>query len=490
MHASMALFNAFCDRVPMLVLGATGPLDAAERRPWIDWIHTATDQAALVRPFLKWDDQPGSVEAAAQSLARAAMLSTTRPCAPVYVCLDAALQEERLTEPVQLPPAARFRPAPPPHAAPELVEEIAELLRRARKPVILAGRGSRSESAWCGRVELAERIGARVFTHLKLPAAFPTDHPLHAAPPSTFPSPELCNALKEADVIVALDWLDLGGALERTAAGGEIAGTIVSVSLDQQLHGGWGKEHLTPVPADFRLLADPDAFVRQLLAELPAAASESPAGIPRVVAAPAGDGPLTLADIALALGAATGEQDVTLIRVPTSWPGGLWSFRSPLDYLGADGGEGLGSGPGLAIGAALALNGSGRLPLAILGDGDFLMGANALWTAARYGIPLMILVANNRSFFNDEVHQQHVAERRGRPTENRWIGQRIDDPRVDLASLARSQGLVGYGPVSSRDELASVTARAVAEVRAGAPVVIDALVGTDTGPPKILLSKR
>jgi thiamine pyrophosphate-dependent acetolactate synthase large subunit-like protein len=490
MHASMAIFNAFCDRVPMLVLGATGPLDAAKRRPWIDWLHTAVDQAALVRPFLKWDDQPSSIEAAVQSLARAHMLSTTGPCAPVYVCLDSALQEERLAGPVELPPIDRFQGAMPPHADPHLVSELAVLLRGARRPVVLAGRGSRDGAAWQARIELAERLGARVFTHLKLPAAFPTDHPLHAAPPSTFPSAELCGVLREADVILSLEWLDLGGTLERAAAGRRIDGTIASVSLDQLLHNGWGKEHFSPVPADVRVLADADAVVRQLLsAELaPAARAVSAPERGGVSKRVQGHRTLSLADVAITLDDAVGEQEVTLIRVPTAWAGDLWHFRAPLDYLGADGGEGIGSGPGLAIGAAIALEGTGRLPVAILGDGDFLMGANAMWTAARYGIPLLVLVANNRSFFNDEVHQQHVAEARGRPVENRWIGQRIDDPAVDIAALARSHGTLGYGPVRGRDELATAMAVAVAEVRGGAPVVVDVLV--DTGVPNILLGKH
>jgi thiamine pyrophosphate-dependent acetolactate synthase large subunit-like protein len=490
MHASMAIFNAFCDRVPMLVLGATGPLDAAERRPWIDWLHTAVDQAALVRPFLKWDDQPGSVDAAVQSLARAYVLSTTRPCAPVYLCLDSSLQERRLTAPVELPPIERFRPPPPPNADPSLVTELADRLRGARSPVLLAGRGSRSEAAWRARIELAERLGAKVFTHLKLPAAFPTGHPLHAAPPSTFPSAELCAAVRQADVILSLDWLDLGGTLERAAAGGRIEGMIVSVSLDELLHNGWGKEHFSPFPADVRLLADADAFVRQLLSAdlaLPAEAAPAPSR-GRVSHGGEGRGALGLGDVAIALDEAAGEQEVTLIRVPSAWPGDLWRFSLPLDYLGADGGEGIGSGPGLAIGAAVALEETGRLPVAILGDGDFLMGANAMWTAARYGIPLLVVVANNRSFFNDEIHQQHVAGTRGRPVENRWIGQRIDNPAVDIAALARSQGALGYGPVRRRDELATAMTMAVAEVRGGAPVVIDVLV--DSVVPKILLGKR
>jgi thiamine pyrophosphate-dependent acetolactate synthase large subunit-like protein len=87
MHATMAIYNAFCDRVPMLILGATGPLDASKRRPWIDWLHTATDQAALIRHFIKFDDQPHSPNAAIASLVHATAATSTKPTAPVYVCL-------------------------------------------------------------------------------------------------------------------------------------------------------------------------------------------------------------------------------------------------------------------------------------------------------------------------------------------------------------------------------------------------------------------
>ena len=99
----------------------------------------------------------------------------------------------------------------------------------------------------------------------------------------------------------------------------------------------------------------------------------------------------------------------------------------------------------MSVGAALALRGSGRLPIAVLGDGDTLMGITALWTAVHYRIPLMIVVANNNSFFNDELHQDRMARQRGRPVANRWIGQRIADPEPDLGMLARAQGGEGFG---------------------------------------------
>jgi thiamine pyrophosphate-dependent acetolactate synthase large subunit-like protein len=136
----------------------------------------------------------------------------------------------------------------------------------------------------------------------------------------------------------------------------------------------------------------------------------------------------------------------------------------------------------MAVGAALALQGTGRIPVAVLGDGDFLMGSNAIWTAARYRIPLLIVVANNRSFFNDEIHQQNVAIRRGRPVENRWIGQHIRNPDPDLSALATSLGLVGLGPVSNKDELPKVLENALGLVRDGESVVVDVHIGTEGYP--------
>jgi thiamine pyrophosphate-dependent acetolactate synthase large subunit-like protein len=144
-----------------------------------------------------------------------------------------------------------------------------------------------------------------------------------------------------------------------------------------------------------------------------------------------------------------------------------------LDFLGGDGGGGIGAGPGISVGAALALIGTGRLPVSICGDGDFLMGATALWTAVHSRIPLLLIVANNRSFFNDELHQERVARMRGRPVENRWIGQRISDPDIDHAGLARAQGATGFGPVTEAADLEAALGAAVDVVQAGGVAVVD-----------------
>ncbi len=151
-HATMAIFNAWCDRMPVLIVGATGPVDAAKRRPWIDWIHTARDQGAIVRPYVKWDDQPASPAAARESLLRAMWQAQSAPQGPVYVNFDAEMQEAPL--PAPLPPiaAGRYTPATPSAAAAESIARAADLLRTAKHPLLLIGRVSRDLAAWdCAR---------------------------------------------------------------------------------------------------------------------------------------------------------------------------------------------------------------------------------------------------------------------------------------------------------------------------------------------------
>jgi thiamine pyrophosphate-dependent acetolactate synthase large subunit-like protein len=477
MHATMALFNAWCDRVPMLVIGATGPLDAAERRPWIDWIHTAVDQGALVRPFIKWDDQPGSAQAGVEALVRADQVTRTHPSAPVYVCFDAAIQEAPLEQEVVFPDLARHRPPRPPGADAEVLERLLGELDRAKAPLILAGRVNRSDEAWAARVRVAERLGARVLTDLKTPGSFPSAHPLNSAVPGTFLTPSGAALLRAADYVLALDWVDLAGTLSQAAPAGAM---IASCSLDHTLHGGWSKDHFALAPVDLPIEADPDALVAQLDARLsgpprePWAFSLPPAPEPEPLAGPG----VTIGELAGALSRALAGRPACLVRLPLSWDGADLALSGPLDYLGQDGGAGLGSGPGMAVGAALALAGEERLAVAVLGDGDTLMGASALWTAAHCGLRLLVLVANNRSFFNDEVHQERVALRRGRPVENRWIGQRIDGPPPDFAGLAGSLGFTGHGPIEEPAELEAVLAQAVGEAIAGACVLVDVRTST------------
>lgn len=481
MHGTMAIFNAFADRVPMLILGATGPMDAAERRPWIDWLHTAQDQAALVRSFLKWDDQPGSVAATPESMLRGWKLSHTAPAAPVYINLDASDQEAPVTEAVPLPDPARFAPPAPPVPDPKVLEAARGAIGRAERPVILFGRGARTGAAMADRVALAERLGAAMLSDLKTGAMVPTDHPLHVGPPFNKLPPAAREVVRNADLVLSLGWTDLGGLLKQAFGTGTPEVTVVQAGLDHQLHSGWNQEHYALPPVDVDLACDADAAVRALLAVLPRAAPRTPA-LPEVAPPAEGSGDaLTNRDVARALKAAAGDQPITFAALARGFPVDILPHRHPLDYLGKDGGGGIGSGPGLTVGAALALKDSGRLVVGSLGDGDTLMSVNALWTAAKYRIPALFVIANNRSYFNDELHQENVAIARGRNPANAWIGQRLDEPAPDIAGLARSQGVQATGPVTSLEGLAAAMRDGVATVRGGRPYLIDVHIDARQG---------
>ncbi|HVH75114.1 MAG TPA: thiamine pyrophosphate-binding protein [Stellaceae bacterium] len=489
MHATMAIFNAWCDRAPVIVLGATGALDAVRRRPWIEWIHTARDQGALIRNFIKWDDQPSSIGAAQEAILRANMIAQTGPKGPVYLNFELALQEDPIEAVPPLPEVARFRPPPSPQPSGALVEEAARLLAGAQRPVILMGRCSRDEAAWERRIALAEALGARVATDRKAGAAFPSDHPLHASGPATALNADGNKAVAEADAILSLDWIDLAGTLKTACGGKAPQGRVIQVSLDQYVHNGWSMDYQGLPPTDVYLLSDPDAAVAPLLAAVKELRREAPPlpgrrerkGPPPLPALDEAGG-IEVPHLATALKAVLGESPVSMVRLPLSWGEHLWDFNHPLDFLGADGGGGIGSGPGMAVGAALALRETNRLPVAILGDGDYLMGVTALWTAVRNNIPLLVVIANNRSFFNDELHQERVARERGRPVENRWIGQAIRGPDIDLATLARGQGAVGIGPVEDPKKLVPAITEAVAAVKGGAVAVVDVRVAVGYDP--------
>src|SRR5579859_3435503 len=470
MHATMAIFNAWCDRVPMLILGATGPWDAARRRPWIDWIHTASDQGALVRDYTKWDNQPGSVAAAYEALMRAVQMASTPPRGPTYINLDAALQEAKIGPLPPLPEVSRFRPADPVQPEPAAIARAAQLLSSAKNPAMLMGRVSRSETAWKQRIALAEKVQAKVFTDMKAACAFPTDHPLHAAPPATFPDGKL---LRDCDVIASFDWIDTAGTLKVAWGDALVSAKVIRVSADAHIHRGWSMDYQGLPPADVYLMCEPDVAVPLLLDAVRA----RPAVVsPKRVDESPPDSALSIRALARAFNEATEGMDICLAKLPLGWNGAYRHFRHPLDYLGADGGGGVGAGPGLTVGSALALKGSNRTVVGIVGDGDFLMGNTAVWTAAHYKLPCLFIVANNRSFYNDEMHQERVAKERGRPVENKWIGQRIDEPDIDIAAMGRAQGAIGIGPVKELRELKPAIEQGLKHVKGGAVCVIDVRV--------------
>ena len=473
LHASMAIFNAWCARVPILMLGATGPMDAEQRRPWIEWIHTCADQASLVRDFVKWDNQPSSVPAAYEALLRASQIAQTSPQGPVYINLDVGLQEQKLGALPPLPDVKRYAPPAPAAPSAAALREAANLLSNAKRPLILAGRSSLSMEDWNRRVALAEKLNAYVLTDPRVGASFPTDHRLHpAAPVPMRPSAAAVQLIKEADVILSLDWVDLGGLFKQATGQASVSAKVINASCDVYSHRATTMEYQILPPADVALLCDPDVAVAALLDVVKARPEAAPAPKETPVKRPETK-EIAIYDIAQAFNKATEGMDICLARHPIGWNSRYRHFRHPLDYLGGDGGGGLGAGPGTTAGAALALKGTNRIVAAVLGDGDFLMGVTAIWTAVRYDMPCLMIISNNRGYYNDEVHQSNVAKTRSRPMENKWIGQRIIGPDVDLAMMGRAQGAIGIGPIIDVKDLQPAIEQGLKHVREGKVCVID-----------------
>ena len=268
-HASMAIYNAWADRLPVIVLGGTGPMDSANRRPWIDWVHTALVQGNLVRDFVKWDDQPASVEAVPDSFIRAYRLATTEPQAPFYICYDGDVQEKQLDGEVSFPSLDRY-PAPLPVQAPEEgFNKTISWLLEAKKPVIIADWVGRKEAGFQALGELAEMLAAPVLDQFGR-FNFPVQHPLNLTGQSD-------KVIPQADLILALDVPDLEGATTRRAQekGNRRPSPlirpntkIINVGLDDLLVRAWATDFNKLREADLMITADTSVLLPELVRRL------------------------------------------------------------------------------------------------------------------------------------------------------------------------------------------------------------------------------
>ena len=494
-HASMAIFNAWCDRAPMLVMGGTGPMAVEQRRPWIDWIHTALVQGQAVRDFVKWDDQPASLASIPEAIIRGYRIAMTEPKGPVYLCFDAALQEMPLSEDVPVPEVARYAPPAPIAADAAALDEAAGLLRDAERPVIIAEYLGRAPAAVDALVGLAELLAAPVidlYGHGRF--NFPNTHPL-----------DLTGAEKEllaaADVVLALDVVDLYGALARadrlTRRSEPVlpeSAKVIHITMADVAIRSWVTAYQRLAPVDVPILADTaaaltaclralgadgEAAARRLRAERLRARHEALRREARTACEESwNDRPIAPARLASEVWDVLRGEDWVLVNgTLDGWARSLWEWVHPHQYLGNSGGAGLGYGAGASIGAALAHRGTGRVCVDLQPDGDLLYTPSAIWTAAHHRIPVLFVVCNNRTYYNDENHQALVARARGRPVENRVVGIRIEDPPVDFAAMARAFGAYGVGPVEDPEQIAPALGGAMRAVKEGGrPAVVDVVI--------------
>jgi thiamine pyrophosphate-dependent acetolactate synthase large subunit-like protein len=493
-HASMAIYNAWADRLPVIVLGGTGPMDSANRRPWIDWVHTANVQGNLVRDFCKWDDQPGSVEAVPESFIRGYRLATTDPMGPVYICYDSDVQEKRLNGEIRVD-ISRY-PAPLPMQASE--EGFARTLRMilaAKRPVILADWVGRREAGFIALGELAEMLAAPVLDQFGR-FNFPAHHRLNL-------TGQADKVIPQADLILAFDVPDLEGAAARRAQDrGNRKATpllspdakIINVSLDDLLVRAWATDFNKLREADLMILADTSVFLPELVTRLKAEKkldalkadidkrrvdweklyAEKRAALEKETRTKWDEKPVSMTRLYAELGEALKAEDWVLTNGSSQGKENLCLPAAKFNQiLGKYKGGGLGYGLPASLGAALAHKGSGKFCVDIQPDGDLLFTVSALWTAAHHQIPLLIVVCSNRSYFNDEEHQERVAIVRNRPVENKTIGIRIEEPNVDFGAMARTYGCWGAGPINEPKDLVKTLREAVKVVKEGKPALVD-----------------
>jgi acetolactate synthase-1/2/3 large subunit len=493
-HATMGIYNAWCDRVPVyLVIGNI--VGADKRGLRAEWAHSAIDPAALVRDFVKWDDQPASLQHFAESAVRACKIAMTPPMGPVLLSLDGELQENPIADrpPLQIP---KFTAVVPPVGDPGAIAEAARLLADAQAPVIIVDRMARTPGGMTHLLELAEALQCAVVDEGGR-MNFPSRHPLN----QTFRRGAVVG---EADVILAIEMNDLWGAInsfsdriERASRPMFKPGTRIVTLGSRDLYlkanyqdfgrfsdvdlaiAGDGEASLPLLTERVRQRLDAnrkstfEARGRKLAqarhALLEQAKSQATIGWDAR--------PISTARLCAELWARIQDKDWSLVGngIRITWPHRLWNFDRPYRWNGFSGGYGLGYNAPASAGAALANSRHGRLSVSIQGDGDLMYAPGTLWTCAHHRIPILYVMHNNRAYHQEFMCLQAMAARHGRGITNAHVGTTLTDPDIDFAAMAKAFGVHAEGPITDPNDLGPALARAIATVERGEPALVDVI---------------
>ena len=499
-HATMGIYNAWCDRVPVIVMGGND-MDAAHRPPGVPTFHSAQDINALVRDFTKWDDTPVSLEHFAQSVVRAYKIAMTPPYGPVMISLDAGLQQEPMKEHGGEKPAIpRYVPTAPPQGDSGAVKEAARLLAGAQNPLIVADRAARTANGVTLLVQLAELLQARVIdTGGRM--NFPKTHYL-SAPPS---------AIGSGDVILGLELSDFWGVVNSWTDNGMNGGigtngtrikngtkliSISSVELNTKAnYQDFQRFQVVDVPMAGDAEATLPALIEAVKAAIPkdkkaaiekrgeAAKKAYTEGRARTreAAALAWDAsPVSTARLCMETYNAVKHLDWSLVVSEgnvSNWPNRLWPMQKHYHWLGRSGGYGVGYGAPASVGAALANRDAGRFTVGFQSDGDLMYAPGVLWTAAKHKIPLLSVMHNNRAWHQEVMHVQRMANFRNRAVNTGDdlgpVGTSIMNPDVEYHKLAESMGWWAKGPIKDPAQLGPALREAVKVVQSGQPALLN-----------------
>jgi thiamine pyrophosphate-dependent acetolactate synthase large subunit-like protein len=494
-HAAMAIYNAYCDRVPVYIL-AGNSLDATMRRPGVEWAHSVQDAASMVRDFIKWDDTPASLPHFAESAVRAYKIAMTPPMSPVVVVIDGELQEDPIAPEI----SGRLRvpkltTATPPQGDSGAVAEAARLLVNAQNPVIVADRLARTPAGMTRLIELAEALQAPVIDQGGR-LNFPSMHPLNQSGSS---GPLIAGA----DVILGLELTDFWGtvsafrdSLHRSSRSRIRPGTrLISITATDLFSKSNFQDFQRYPEVDVAMAADAEATlpalteaVKRLVTDdrrrafqerrtrLEQAHAREREGS-KADATVAWDAtPISTARMAAEIWAQIRNDDWSLVAESgnaSGWSTRLWNFDKHYRHIGDSGGAGVGYGAPAAVGGALANKKYGRLSINIQGDGDMLYAPGVLWTAAHHRIPLLTVMHNNRGYHQEVMHIQRMANRHQRGITKWNIGTTIENPNVDFAKIAQGMGVYAEGPITNPRDLGPALQRALAVVRKGEPALVD-----------------
>jgi acetolactate synthase-1/2/3 large subunit len=490
-HATMAMYNAWCDRVPVLVMGGN-IMEADKRAPGAEWLHAGVDIGQIVREFTKWDDQPASLQHFAESAVRAYKIATTPPMGPVFLALDAELQENPIPDAQKLR-MPKFAPVIPPQGDSGAIAEAAKMLVEAQNPVIVCDRVARTPAGMANLVALAETLQCGVIDNAGR-MNFPSRHPLN----QSFRR----GMIGQADVILAIEMNDLWGTLthfsdrivRKSRPGTKPGAKIITLGVrdlylksNYQDFGRWQDVDLDIAGDGEASLPVLTEAVRGLISEgsrdaydqrgkkLAAAhlAMVEQSKIDATIGWEAT--PITTARMCAEVYNQIKDEDFSIVgtAIRLSWMHRLWDIKKPYQWNGGSGGAGVGYNLPASLGAALANKKHGRFTVAFGGDGDFMFNPGALWTAAHHKIPMLYIVHNNRAYHQEYMYLVAMAARHGRGVDKMDIGTTLKDPNIDYATIARGMGVHGEGPITDPKDLAPALARAVAVVKSGETAVVD-----------------
>jgi acetolactate synthase-1/2/3 large subunit len=492
LQGTMGIYYAYIDRAPVVVFGGAGPMAYDRRRPNIDWIHTANVQGNVVRDYTKWDDQPASVASVPESIMRAYRIATAAPQGPVYVALDAGLQEDELTEDVPLPTWDRLRTPERIGPDPAALRRLAELLVAAERPVLVAGYAGRDPEAFGRLVELAELLAVGVFdTGWRL--NFPNRHPLNVSG---------SDAVEDADLVFFVDVKDMGKptqTLDRTTrqirsqipAGAK----IVDLGFNEVGISAWSHDFAQLHETDLQVTADTSVALPLLLdlcrelddgrersawrRQLEELHERTWTSWQEQADRDADLSPVSTARLAREVWEVVKEHDWVLTAGTASdWAPRVWDFDRPYRHPGRS--LGTATQIGISLGVALAHKGSGKLVVDLQPDGDLMFDLGALWIAAYHRLPMLAVMFNNRAYYNDWEHQERLARHRDTPVERAYIGMEIDKPAPDFAAVARALGWYGDGPIDDPDAVQDAVRRAARiVVEEGRPALVDVVCQPD-----------